>query len=70
MAPTVQVAVDATGGPGPRRTICDLRGERVGYPARPGARRRVVLSLDAPFAPRLVEQLTIAAVPMTQPDVP
>ena len=60
MAPTVQVVIDATDGPARGQTICDLRGERVGYPAQPGARCRVVLALDASFAPRLVEQLTTA----------
>jgi len=57
-APTVQVVVDTSDGPGRGQTICDLRGERVGYPAQPGARCRVVLSLDAPFGPHLIERLT------------
>jgi purine nucleosidase len=60
VAPTVQVVVDTTDGPGRGQTICDLRGERVGYPAQPGARCRVVLSLGAPFPPHLIEQLTTA----------
>ncbi|GAA0268616.1 nucleoside hydrolase [Cryptosporangium japonicum] len=58
MAPAVPVVVDATDGPGRGQTICDLRGERVGHPPRPGARCRVVLSVDAPFAPHLLELLT------------
>ncbi|SHM69999.1 nucleoside hydrolase [Cryptosporangium aurantiacum] len=60
MAPTVQVVVDATDGPGRGQTICDLRGERVGYPVQPTARVRLVLTLDAPFGPHLIERLTSA----------
>ncbi|GAA3396032.1 nucleoside hydrolase [Cryptosporangium minutisporangium] len=58
VAPTVQVVVDSTDGPGRGQTICDLRGERVGYPDQPTAHCRLVLSLDAPFGPHLVERLT------------
>ena len=57
-APTVQVVVDTSDGPGRGQTICDLRGERLGYPAQPAARCRVVLSLAEPFPSHLIERLT------------
>ncbi|TQS46910.1 nucleoside hydrolase [Cryptosporangium phraense] len=58
LAPAVQIVVDETDGPGRGQTICDLRGERVGYPAQPTARNRLVLEISAPFAPHLMEVLT------------
>lgn len=57
VAPLVRVAVDTTFGPGRGQTVCDLRGLYLDYPEQPGARCRVVLSLDGDFAPHLVEVL-------------
>ncbi|MDR6507291.1 nucleoside hydrolase [Arthrobacter oryzae] len=57
VAPLVTVDVDTTDGPGRGQTICDLRGLYAGYPEMPGARCRVVLSLDGDFAPHLVKTL-------------
>jgi purine nucleosidase len=57
VAPVVHAAVDTTGGPGRGQTVCDLRGLYGGHPEVPGARCRVVLSLDGDFAPHLVEVL-------------
>lgn len=62
-APAVGIAVDATQGPGRGQTICDLRGQRLGPVDQPGARHRVVLELEAPFGPHLVERLTAFAPP-------
>ena len=56
-APVVSVVVDDTIGPGRGQTICDLRGERLGYPAQPGAHCRVVLELAEDFAPHLMGRL-------------
>jgi purine nucleosidase len=57
VAPVVHAAVDTTDGPGRGQTVCDLRGFYLGYPEQPGARCRVVLSLEGDFAPHLVETL-------------
>lgn len=62
-APSVEIVVDATQGPGRGQTICDLRGQRLGPVDQPGARHRVVLELDAPFGPHLVERLTTFVPP-------
>ena len=56
-APAVEIVVDATNGPGRGQTICDLRGQRLGTVDQPGARHRVVLELEAPLGPHLVERL-------------
>ncbi|MBT2554462.1 nucleoside hydrolase [Arthrobacter sp. ISL-5] len=57
VAPVVQVDVDTTDGPGRGQTVCDLRGLYMDYPEQPGARCRVVLSLEGDFAPHLVATL-------------
>lgn len=57
VAPVVHVDVDTTDGPGRGQTVCDLRGLYLDYPEQPGARCRVVLSLDGDFAPHLVDVL-------------
>jgi purine nucleosidase len=57
VAPVVHVDVDTTSGPSRGQTVCDLRGLYMDYPEQPGARCRVVLSLDGDFAPHLVETL-------------
>ncbi|PTQ12084.1 nucleoside hydrolase [Sphingomonas oleivorans] len=57
-APAVEIVVDTTRGPGRGQTICDLRGQRLGPVDQPGARTRVVLELDRPLGPHLVERLT------------
>jgi purine nucleosidase len=56
-APVVRAAVDTSDGPGRGQTICDLRGLYAGHPPVPGARCRMVLSLEEDFAPHLVETL-------------
>jgi purine nucleosidase len=62
VAPVVHAAVDTTDGPGRGQTVCDLRGLYMDYPEQPGARCRVVLSLEGEFAPHLVERLLGLAV--------
>lgn len=57
LAPVVPVEVDATDGPGRGQTLVDLRGRYVGYPARPGARHRVVLQVPEGFGDTLMESL-------------
>ncbi len=57
LAPTVRAVVDTTDGPGRGQTVCDMRGRYAGYPDVPGARCRVVLALEEPFAPLLVQTL-------------
>lgn len=57
-APVVNVEVDATGGPGHGQTICALGGKYLGYPAQEGAHCRVVLEVDTPVAPHLVDVLS------------
>lgn len=54
IAPRVNIQVDATAGPGRGQTICDLRGRFRGFPDQPGARTRVVLTLDEDFSAHLV----------------
>ncbi|GAB3534056.1 nucleoside hydrolase [Arthrobacter tecti] len=56
-APVVSVDVDTTAGPGRGQTVCDLRGQYLGYPVQTGAHCRVVLELEEQFAPHLVERL-------------
>lgn len=62
-APAVEVVVDATRGPGRGQTVCDLRGQRLGPVDQPGARHRVVLQMEQPFAPHMIERLTSFAPP-------
>ena len=57
VAPVVNVVVDDTAGPGRGQTIADLRGRFRGFPEQPGAHTRVVLELDRPFAPTLLERI-------------
>lgn len=57
VAPVVEVVVDTTRGPGRGRTICDLRGQWLGYPTQPGAHCRVLLELPPDVAPRLMDRL-------------
>ncbi|CAD5994949.1 nucleoside hydrolase [Agreia sp. COWG] len=57
LAPVVRVRVDATDGPGRGQTVCDMRGLYAGYPAQNGARVRVVLEVDQPYAPLLMKRL-------------
>ncbi len=57
LAPTVRAVVDTTDGPGRGQTVCDMRGRYAGYPDVAGARCRVVLALEEPFAPLLVRTL-------------
>lgn len=59
-APVVDVVVDTGDGPGHGQTICDLRGLYAGFPARPGARTRVVLRTPAGFPDRLVDRVVAA----------
>ncbi len=56
-APAVDIVVDTTDGPGRGQTICDLRGQRLGPVDKPGVRSRVVLALETPLGPHLVERL-------------
>lgn len=57
LAPVVNVLVDATDGPGRGQTICDLRGQYLGYPAQPGAHCRIVLEAGPDSAAHLVQRL-------------
>jgi purine nucleosidase len=57
LAPVVRVHVDTTHGPGRGQTIADLRGRYAGYPDQSEANARVVLELEAPFAPLLLGRL-------------
>lgn len=56
-APRVHVEVDAGSGPGRGQTISDLRGIYRGVHPE-NARTRVVLALEAPFAPHLIDVIT------------
>ena len=56
-APVVDVVVDTTGGPGRGQTICDLRGRYRGFPDQARAHTQVVLEIEQPFAPELLNQL-------------
>jgi len=49
--------VDDTDGPGRGQTIADLRGRFRGFPEQPGAHAQVVLELERPFAPMLLERI-------------
>jgi purine nucleosidase len=63
-APAVDVAVDTSQGPGRGQTICDLRGQRRGPIDQPGARHRVVLELDQPLGPHLLDRLMRLDAPL------
>ncbi len=56
-APVVHIEIDTTQGPGRGQTICELRGRFLGHPEQPGARCRVVLSIDDDFTPKLVKAI-------------
>ncbi|WP_307807002.1 nucleoside hydrolase [Naasia sp. SYSU D00057] len=56
-APAVAVEVDTTDGPGRGQTIADLRGQRRGALDQEGATVRVVLEIDRPLGPHLVDLL-------------
>ncbi len=60
-APLVRTVVDTSDGPGRGQTIADLRGRFAGYPDQPGANTRIVLDVEQPFSPLLVERLTSLA---------
>ena len=60
VAPKVRVAVDTTNGPSRGQTVCDLRGQYVGFPDQRGARCRVVLSIGEEFAPHLLGTMQAA----------
>lgn len=55
LAPTVNVEVDTTGGPGHGQTICDLRGAYMGYPEQEGAHCRVLLQVNDSIADDVVK---------------
>lgn len=57
VAPTVAAVVDDTDGPGRGQTICDLRGQRLGPVDAEGAHVQVVLSIDQPLRPHLMQRL-------------
>ncbi|WP_026531498.1 nucleoside hydrolase [Arthrobacter sp. H41] len=64
-APVIHVEVDAGHGPGRGQTICDLRGQHLGYPEQPGAHCRVVLELTEDFAAHLTNTI-IGRTPQNQ----
>lgn len=55
LAPTVNVEVDVSGGPGHGQTICDLRGMYMGFPPQEGAHCRVVLEASDSIADEVVK---------------
>jgi purine nucleosidase len=57
VAPSVDVVVDDTAGPGRGQTIVDLRGQRRGPRDQPGTHVRVVLETDIPLGPQLIERV-------------
>ena len=57
-APRVPVIVDTTSGPGRGQTIADLRGQRPRPRDHEGVRTRIVLEVDRPLGPHLVDTLT------------
>lgn len=56
-APRVPVVIDVSRGPGRGQTIADLRGQRLGARDHDGVRIRVVLEVDSPVAPHLIETI-------------
>ncbi|MGP0225275.1 nucleoside hydrolase [Paenarthrobacter sp. NCHU4564] len=70
VAPKVRVAVDTTHGPGRGQTVCDLRGQYVGFPDQRGARCRVVLSIGEEFAPHLLGTMQAAWLSDAQTPAP
>ena len=68
LAPVVHAEVDTSRGPSRGKTICDLRGMYMGFPAQEGARCRVVLEVDTSYADTVVELIANAgdsAIPLT-----
>lgn len=57
LAPVVKVAVETGSGPARGATVADLRGMYRGNPPVEGARHTVVLTVDEPFGPQLLEAL-------------
>jgi purine nucleosidase len=55
--PAVEIVVDTTNGPGRGQTLCDLRRQEASPGDRPGYRSRVLLEIDRPFAPLLMQSL-------------
>ncbi|MFI2563749.1 nucleoside hydrolase [Paenarthrobacter sp. NPDC018779] len=70
VAPKVRVQVDTTSGPSRGQTVCDLRGQYVGFPDQRGARCRVVLSIGEQFAPHLLGTLQAAWLSEREPAAP
>lgn len=60
VAPAVPVVVDDTPGPGRGQTICDMRSQEFGIHDRRGANVRVVLEVDQPLAPHLMDVILSA----------
>ena len=56
-APRVDSVVDDTDGPGRGQTICDLRNQRLGPVDQDDAHVQVVLEIDRPLGPHLMERL-------------
>lgn len=57
VAPVVKVSVETGSGPARGATVADLRGMYRGHPPVEGARHTVVLAIDRPFGPDLVDAL-------------
>jgi purine nucleosidase len=55
--PQIRAEVDDSSGPGRGQTICDLRGKYSDYPDDPRANCDLVLELDEPFAPVMMDRL-------------
>lgn len=56
-APRVPVVVDVSHGPGRGQTIADLRGQRAGARDHDGVRTRIVLAVDEPAGPHIVQTI-------------
>ncbi|BDI21430.1 nucleoside hydrolase [Herbiconiux sp. L3-i23] len=57
LAPVVKVKVETGSGPARGATVADLRGMYRGHPPVEGARHTVVLTIDRPFGPDMLEAL-------------
>jgi purine nucleosidase len=57
LAPVVKVQVETGSGPARGATVADLRGMYRGHPPVEGARHTVVLAVDRPFGPDLLDAL-------------
>lgn len=55
VAPAVPVIVDDTQGPGRGQTLCDMRSQEFRIHDRRGANVRVVLEIDQPLAPHMMD---------------